>query len=163
MEVLKKKELKFMQYLAITPLEIPGLLETALTLPSFGYLEKIPQGYYYLNIDDAYIHQLFPFVQNKKIEKPDYFEKYTMGAHITVSYPEEKIINEEDLNKNYHFEITGAFSSVIDCKRYYALAVASNSLLQIRRKNHLPDQLNFKNHAIGLHITFAVEKLSNQC
>jgi len=149
------------QKLIITELNIPELLKTAMELPKTGYLEG-SSNYTYLKISDAYIHQLFPFVQNKKTSKPDYFNKYSMGAHITIIYPEEnRIIHLEELNKEHCFKVISAFSTIIGTKRYYALKVEAASLLQLRRKYLLPDNLAFKNHWIDFHITFAVSKIIN--
>lgn len=159
MKIKQKSDIKLvMKKLIITELNIPELLKTALELPNIGYLES-SSNYTYLKISDAYIHQLFPFVQNKKISKPNYFDKYSMGAHITIFYPEEnKILDSEELNEEHHFKVIGAFSTVISSKRYYALKVEAPSLLKLRRKYLLPDKLAFKDHWIDFHITFAVNK-----
>lgn len=137
-------------------LDIPEISKIALELPPIGYLET-SSNYAYLKISDAYIHQLFPFIQGKKTRKPNYFDKYSMGAHITVIYPQEnRALHLEELNQEHHFKVIDAFSTVISQKRYYALKVEAPSLLEIRRKYLLPDKLNFKNHWIDFHITFAV-------
>lgn len=143
----------------ITELNAPELLKTALALPHTGYL-KASSHYTYLKISDAYIHQLFPFIEDKKISKPDYFDKYSMGAHITVIYPEEdKTIHSQELNQEHHFRVINAFSTVIGAKRYYALKVEPPTLLELRRKHSLPGKLAFKKHWIDFHITFAVSSI----
>ncbi len=149
-----------MQTLKITQLNIPEILKTALALPKTGYLEA-SSGYTYLNIDNDYIYKLYEILihntQNTEIKKPPYFDKYSMGAHITVIYPEEKILaNAEDIGQKHNFKITGIFSAIANVKKYYALKIEAPTLLQLRREYHLPDKLNFKNHWIDFHITFGI-------
>jgi len=150
-----------MKELIITPLDFPEILKTALDIQSSGYLEQSFH-YFYLKIDDDYIHRLFPLFQDKMITKPDYFNRYTMGAHITIVYPEEnKLINEQELGKEHHFKIKEIFSTVIGLKRYYALLVEAPTLLQLRKKYGLSSQLLFKNHWIDFHITFGVCQITS--
>ena len=149
-----------MQTLETTPLNIPEILKTALELPNTGYLD-ISSSYIYLKISDDFIHKLYilliQITQNKKIKKPNYFDKYSMGAHITVIYPEEKILaNSEDIGQKHNFKIIGIFSAIVNLKKYYVLKIEAPTLLQLRRKYTLPDKLNFKNHGIDFHITFGV-------
>lgn len=149
-----------MQELKITPLNIPQILKAALELPNVGYLE-VSENYTYLNINNNYIHKLYLLliqnIHNKEIKKPNYFNKYSMGAHITVIYPEEKIVvHSEEIGQKHNFKITGIFSAIVNSKRYYALQIKSPTLLQLRRKYNLADKLNFKNHGIDFHITFGV-------
>ena len=115
---------------------------------------------FYLDIDDAYIHQLFPLIRNDDIKKPEYFGEKSAGAHITVAYPEEgKKINEQDLAQKHNFIIKKFVAAEIDQKKYYVLLVESSSLLQLRKKYNLPDLLSFKGYSIGFHITIGVKTL----
>lgn len=115
---------------------------------------------FYLDIDDAYIHQLFPFLKDDHIKKPDYFGEKSAGAHITIIYPEEdKKINKEDLVQEHSFLVKNIVTAEIGQKKYYVLLVESPSLLQLRRKYKLPDLLCFKGYAIDFHITIGVKVL----
>jgi hypothetical protein len=115
---------------------------------------------FYLNIDDAYIHQLFPFIKDDDIKKPAYFSEKMSGAHVTIAYPEEyNEIDEEDLFQEHDFLIKRFVTAEIAQKKYYVLLVESSSLLQLRKKYSLPNLLSFKGYSIGFHITIAVKSL----
>lgn len=158
-------------------LNLPELINTASHLPLRGILAISANNLVYLDIDDAYIHQLFPLLQkqpvlqNQQIKKPDYFGETSAGAHITVIYPEEYQrknknqnkngkenikIHKKELNQTHHFVINEIVTAEIGLKTYYVLLIESPSLLQLRRKYNLPDQLCFKGYAIGLHITIGI-------
>ena len=138
-------------------LNIPKLMSAALGLQSVGKIAVSDNNLIYLDIDDEYIHRLFPLLQNKEIKKPDYFGDRSAGAHITVIYPEEnKIINNEDLNQEHDFIIEDVVAAEIGLKTYYILLVESRSLLQLRTKYNLPELLQFKGYSIGFHITVGV-------
>lgn len=141
----------------IEKLTIPKLINAASHLATCGELAVSNNKLVYLDIDDAYIHQLFPLLPKQHIKKPDYFGKQLAGAHITVIYPEEnKLIDEKELGQEHNFLIKNIISAQINHKTYYALLVESPSLLQIRRKQNLSDLLCFKGYAIGFHITIGV-------
>lgn len=58
-------------------------------LPQQGVLKKAG-GFVYVDLDDAYIHKLAPFIEQEGFEEPPYFGKPGLvGAHITVIYPTE--------------------------------------------------------------------------
>jgi len=133
------------------------LINAASHLPSNGKLAVSDNNLVYLDIDDAYIHQLFPLLQNLQIKKPNYFGKKSAGAHITVIYPEEnKKINEDDLNQEHHFIVKEMVTAEIGLKTYYVILVDCPSLLKLRRRYGLSDKLCFKGYSIGFHITIGV-------
>jgi len=137
-------------------LDNPALIKLAAKLPTIGTLAITNQHLVYLDIVDDYIHQLFPLLENKNnlIVKPDYFNKYLIGAHISVIYPEEnKLINPIELGKQHKFKIKNLITMEINSKVYYALRVESHSLLELRRKYKLPDKLNFRGIRVEFHIT----------
>lgn len=139
-------------------------LTTALNvLPMAGRLKLLGGNYLYLDVSDEYIHTLFPrlaAVISAPISMPDYFtaEKNNIGAHVSVIYPEEKVMqhNVDHTDKDYSFEVCGLFSQKIHHKIYYALHIQAPELLNIRQQYHLPDQLNFRGYNIGFHMTLAV-------
>lgn len=58
-------------------------------LPLSGHLE-CSAGFVYVDVDDQYIHELAPLIQEEGFEEPPYFENAeSVGAHITVIYPGE--------------------------------------------------------------------------
>lgn len=141
----------------IKKLDLPKLLNTALLLEPIGKLALSPNKLLYLDIDDAYVHQLFPLLNSTAIQKPNYFGKGSTGAHISVIYPEERaFLFKEELNKEHQFKIKEAVIAEIGLKKYYVLIVQSPSLLEIRRRHGLSDLLDFKGYAIDLHITLGV-------
>lgn len=122
-----------------------------------GYLSITAENLVYLDINDDYIHQLFPLLQNNLITKPDYFGENLIGAHISVIYPEEnKLVREECLNKKHYFNIKDLYVATLNCKKYYVITVASHTLLQLREKYGLPEMLCFKGHMIEFHITIGI-------
>lgn len=153
-----------MKAVILTPLDIPDLIECANTLSRQGQLAISTQRYSYLDIADDYIHQLFPILEkhchNLDIKKPDYFKKYTMGAHITVIYPEEKrVLTQQELGQTHAFQIKGLFSGILGKREYYVLTVDAPSLRRLRYNHVLPDMLLFKEHLIDFHITLAVRDI----
>ena len=134
--------------------DIPHIIKTVRQLSTSGKLAVSSNRLIYLDIDDNYIHQAFPLLQNKAINKPNYFGEKSAGAHVSVIYPEEKqMIDKSDLNKEHEFIIKNLVAAEIGHKIYYAILVESPSLLQLRRKYGLPNLLNFKGYLIGFHIT----------
>ncbi len=141
----------------ITKLNAPVILNTASHLKQKGQLASSKNNLVYLDIDDAYIHQLFPLLQDHQIKIPDYFGEESVGAHITAIYPEEgKRISKHDLGMEYDFSIKAVVIAEIGKKNYYVLLAESSSLLQLRRKYNLPDLLYFKGYWVGFHITIGV-------
>jgi len=143
---------------SIKKLNIPAITNAASRLKSRGNTKLSDNNLFYLNINDAYIHQLFPLLKDEEIKKPDYFGENLAGAHITIAYPEEgKKINKNDLAQEYNFLIKDVVTAEIGQKIYYVLLVESPSLLQLRKKYNLPDLLCFKGYSIGFHITIGVK------
>ncbi|WP_298626127.1 hypothetical protein [uncultured Legionella sp.] len=142
---------------SMVKLNNPELLRSASCLDAFGRLALSASKLIYLDIDDAYIHHLFPLLNNTEIKKPDYFKEGSVGAHITVAYPEEQsIFDKKDYGKEYHFKVKELVVADINLKKYYVLLVESPMLRQLRTKHGLPEQLNFKQHLIDFHITIGV-------
>lgn len=142
----------------ITKLNAPAIINAASHLKQRGQLANSKNNLVYLDIDDAYIHKLFPLLQEHQIKMPDYFSEESAGAHITAIYPEEgKRINKDDLGIEHDFSIKSVVIAEIGKKNYYVLLAESPSLLQLRRKYNLPDLLCFKGYSVGFHITIGVK------
>src|SRR5204863_9356889 len=74
-----------------------GLWEKGNTLITANHL-------FCLNVHDDYIHQVFPLLKNESVKKPNYFGQQSIGAHITIIYPEEsKTIDRNDLEQEHDF------------------------------------------------------------
>lgn len=138
----------------ITRIDNPAILRLAEQLPKTGKLEISANQLTYLNVLDEYIHELYPLLEDKTIQKPAYFGKGKVGAHISVIYPEEAIIaNFTEHGRLYDFTIRDLVVAKIGMRNYYVLLVESPELQLIRHKYQLPAQLNFKGYAINFHIT----------
>jgi hypothetical protein len=143
--------------LSMKQLSVPKLFDTVTHLSGKGHLKMNAFGLTYLDIDDNYIHQIFPLIPDMSAMKPEYFGENLVGAHISVIYPEEEICSyKADLNKEHYFTIIGLFSATIENKKYYFLKVKAPTLVSLRRRHGLSDKLSFKNYWIDLHITVGV-------
>jgi hypothetical protein len=141
----------------IQKLSSQKIITTAKKFSLSGKLTISQNKLVYLDIDDAYIHSLFPLLANPLINKPQYFNVGGGGAHISVIYPEEnKIINKTDLSQQHDFVIKELVTAEIGLKTYYVILVDAPSLLLLRRKYNLTDMLCFKGYAINFHITLGV-------
>ena len=146
-----------MRTLPVSQLNRPELEQVAATLKASGRLAESFGGLAYLDIDDAYIHQLFPLLKEPQAQKPDYFGAGSIGAHITVTYPEEGVfIRKEDLGREYAFKTTVVSTAELGLKKYYVLQVESPALLALRQHYGLPDKLQFANQWVDFHITIGV-------
>lgn len=144
--------------LLYVPLEIKNLHAVLKPLPHFGQV-VLSNSYTFLNIDDRFIHDVFPLLAEFELQKPNYFDvnRYSMGAHITIFYPEEEVIvNESEIGTVHHFTIKELAMTELLGKKYYILKVDSPSLIALRKRYGLGKRLFFKNHFIDLHITIAV-------
>lgn len=148
-----------MQQPEIKFLNNPSLLQKAQELPTVGYLVKTADGLLALKIDDTYIHQLYPLLQDASISKPFYFGEQGIGAHISVIYPAEiSNLNEAMLGQMHTFAIKEALIAKIINKNYYILTVNAPTLLAIRTQAGLAEKLVFKQYWIDFHITIGVKE-----
>lgn len=146
-----------MKILPTKLLDNPKLFNRALEITPVGYLFTSNENLTYLDVDDEYIHQLFPLLKNKQFKKPNYFGGELIGAHISAIYPEENTrVNKEDLGQRHEFKVKGIFTARLELKKYYVLIIESSSLLELRRKYGLSDMPFFKGYFVDFHITIAV-------
>ena len=121
-------------------------------LPQKGDLKEGSDGYVYLKVDDNYINQLFPMLNEPEYIKPPFFRRPdSPGAHISVFYVDERRRTGPiaEIGKTYNFKIS-TFSFVPPkTKEYAVLEVLSPELEQLRMKYNLSPLL--KNHEF--HIT----------
>ena len=138
-------------------LTIPEFTAVVRLLPLSGILKVSSNNFVYLDVDDRYIHQLFPLLHATNAKMPDYFGENGVGAHITVVYPEEdRKIRKNDIGQLHHFQIKDFLAIDIGEKKYYAVFIEASSLVQLRKKYLLPDLLNFKGCSVGFHVTVGV-------
>jgi hypothetical protein len=107
-----------------------------------------------------FIEPTFSLLNYFEVQKPDYFNanRYSMGAHITIFYPEENItLKKADLNIVHYFTVKELAITELHEKHYYLLTVDAPSLIELRAHYGLGEKLFFKNHLIDLHITIAIK------
>lgn len=149
-----------MKLLPFTKLNHPKIIKLASTFPRVGYLEVSADNLAYLDVEDTYVHELFPLLKLKGVYKPDYFGTNPIGAHISVIYPEENIVlREEDLHQEHFFKIIGNYTAEHNSKKYFVLGIESPTLSLLRHKYGLSDKPCFKNHGVDFHITYAISYL----
>lgn len=123
-------------------------------LPQEGVLVRNPDGFTYIKVDDAYIHDLFPMLNLKEegYTEPPYFRSpEAPGAHISVFYVDEKILPEE-LGRTFPFELNDIV--IVKPKKdtsYAVLQVTSPELEALRVKYGLSPKL----HGHEYHISIA--------
>ncbi|AMQ27062.1 TPA: hypothetical protein ACK8Z3_002482 [Legionella pneumophila] len=143
---------------SILQLNNPALLNKAMQLKSTGKVAISQNQLTYLKIHDEWIHELFPLLQNEQIRKPDYFGNESIGAHISIIYPEENTtINPKELDQEHRFKIKNIIKANLELKKYYAIIVEASSLVRLRKAYGLPENLYFKGYSIHFHITVGVE------
>ena len=55
----------------------------------FGVLKQDDSGFVYISVSNNIIHGLFPLIDDEDVEKPPYFGKGEIGAHISAISDEE--------------------------------------------------------------------------
>ena len=135
-----------------------ALLNQTMKLDKTGKIAVSKNQLTYLKIQDAGVPDLFPYLQTHEANKPNYFGEESVGAHISVIYPEENtVIGKDELDKEHHFEVKNIVNAALGLKNYLALMVESPSLMKLRKKYGLTESLNFKGYSIGFHITVGVK------
>lgn len=148
-----------MNILHLKKIDLPKLMHKAVQLEPVGFMARSAENLTYLDIDDDYIHALFPLLTDKQARVPDYFSENLIGAHISVIYPEENtIIMPNDLEKAHRFSIKGVYTAELELelKMYYFLLIESPSLVALRKKYGLASRPCFKSHLVEFHITVGV-------
>jgi hypothetical protein len=132
---------------------------------------KSAGGLLYLDVDNAYIHELIPFLSDHGFEAPGYFgHPDLIGAHITVIYPHEveagDLTNIEEYGSTIHFTIVG--TNVVRPARWrgveeaYLLTIDAPELDQLRKKYGLPPSLYLFHITLGIR-TEASNKARISC
>ncbi len=118
-----------------------------------GQLLVKSDGFAYLKVDDAYIHDLFPMLGLEKdgFNKPPYFRsKEAPGAHISVFYKDEHI-KAAEVGQYFRFELKQIVIVKADKDTSYAvLQVVSPELERLREKYGLSPKLHGHEYHISL-------------
>jgi hypothetical protein len=130
-------------------------------LPHEGIVKK-SAGFVYVDLDDAYIHSLIPFIQKEGFIEPPYFSNPdSVGAHISIIYPDEMeqygLSEIPECGQIIHFD-------PVECKvvhpprwkeidEVYFIVVDAPQLDAIRARYGLPKR------EFAYHITIGVKPL----
>ncbi len=130
-------------------------------LPKEGTLIVKSDGFGYIDVDDDYIHQLFPLLglEEEGFIKPPYFRTpEPIGAHISVFYVAENIIPEE-INESFSFELERivVVKPTAD-KSYVILEVKAPELEKLREKYGLSPKVFGQEYHISLAVKKEIEK-----
>ncbi|MBS0629421.1 MAG: hypothetical protein JSS30_04250 [Verrucomicrobia bacterium] len=135
--------------------EIINYIENHLQLS--GVLKKSGT-FVYVDVDDAYIHQLIPFIEHEGFEEPPYFDKpYSAGAHISVIYSDENFSAEEIEEYGQEISFTLKECQIVhppkwaEIEKVYFIVVEAPELDQLREKYGLTKR------EYPFHITIGVK------
>lgn len=123
-----------------------------------GTLGEAENGFVYLHIDDAFIHDLIKFIEPDGFIEPPYFGKPGLiGAHISVFYADEPRTGLiEEIGQTFSF--SPAQCKIIqppnwpEVEGVYIIEVDSPELDAIRQKYGLGPR------ELGFHITIGIKK-----
>lgn len=127
-------------------------------LPQEGKLVVKSDGFGYLKVDDAYIHELFPLmgIAADGYKEPPYFRSEdSPGAHISLFYVDEEV-NPEEAGQTFPFELVDIV--VVHPSKYNSYVifeVKSPALEDLREKYGLERKL----HGHEFHISLAKKVL----
>ena len=140
----------------LTELSSKSVLKIVKALDTEGIIQQRGD-YCYLKIDDNFIHLVQPaLAEYGDVTKPAYFNPPDdVGAHITVIYPEEGIV-QTNAGQKHTFSICGLIKAKYGSQEYFALSVSSPSLATFRQTYHLAPKPTFKGQEIMFHITVGI-------
>ena len=135
------------------------VMQAAENLPRQGMLERGPDGYVYLKVDDAYVNNLFLLLKRAGLRKPSNFNSRSspIKAHISVMYKNEgnSVGSIAELGQSFSFSPTKIVEVKSNGKEYVILQVEAPELEALRKKYGLEEKL------LGheFHITLAQKRL----
>ncbi len=127
-----------------------------------GKLKLDERGFFYIDLNNDYIYEMFELLECEGAELPPYFAPQKgFGAHISAALCSEVFDREEALqhvDKEITFSITGCYYVKPEqwegVKRVWFFTVEAPELLSIRESLGLEEKI--MGHEF--HITFAIEK-----
>lgn len=132
-------------------------------LPEYGQLKQDDLGFVYVDVDDAYINKLIPFLSDEGFEKPSYFGPGFHGAHISVIYVDEAFQHHvgeiAEIGSTIYFKIRGC--KIVEPPQrpgefYYVLIVDAPNLNRLRKKYGL------RKSKYDFHITIGKKQLAEE-
>jgi hypothetical protein len=141
----------------------PQVLETVVQFEQKGILKQKANGYLYVEVSRDFIAKALPLIDAKgKIVPPSHYtSKKGIGAHISVMYENEQILNEiweiKELGQEFTFTVmelrTVKLNKDNKVKKLWLLAVSAPELERLRESYGLPSRI--KDH--DFHITIGTQ------
>lgn len=141
----------------------PAVIEQAVLIQAKGVLKQKPNGYLYLEVSRDFIADTLPLLDapGKLVPPRHYTSKKGIGAHISVAYENELILNEiwniDELGQEFTFDLielrTVKLNKDNKIKKLWLLAVSAPDLERLREIYGLPSLL--KGH--DFHITICTQ------
>lgn len=141
----------------------PQVYEKVVQLEQKGILKQKDNGYLYVEVTNDFISEALPLIdaQGKIVPPRHYTSKKGIGAHISVMYENEQILNEiweiKELGQEFTFTVmelrTVKLNKDNKMKKLWLLAVAAPELEKLRESYGLSSKL--KNH--DFHITIGTQ------
>lgn len=141
----------------------PQVIEQVVQFEQKGTLKQKDNGYLYVEVSNDFIAKVLPLIeaQGKIVPPRHYTSKHGIGAHISVMYENEQILNEiweiDELGQEFAFTVmelrTVKLTKDHKTKKLWFLAVAAPELEKLRESYGLPSRL--KGH--DFHITLGMQ------
>ncbi len=138
----------------------PQVIEQVLQFEQKGILKQKANGYLYLDVSNDYIKFALPLIEaaGKLIPPSHYTSKKGIGAHISVIYENEQILNEiweiAELGQEYSFTVkelrTVKLNKNNQIKKLWLLAVDAPDLERLRESYGLRSKLQGHDFHISL-------------
>jgi len=141
----------------------PQVIEKVVQFEQKGILKQKDNGYLYVEVSRDFIAEALPLIeaQGKLVPPRHYTSKKGIGAHISVMYENEQIMNEiweiKELGQEFTFTVmelrTVKLNTDNKMKKLWLLAVAAPELEKLRESYGLSSML--KGH--DFHITIGTQ------
>ncbi len=141
----------------------PQVIETVVQFQQKGILKQKDNGYLYVEVSKDFIAEALPLIeaQGKIVPPRHYTSKKGIGAHISVMYENEQILNEiweiKELGQEFTFTVmelrTVKLNKDNKVKKLWLLAVTAPELEKLRESYGLSSKL--KGH--DFHITIGTQ------
>ncbi len=141
----------------------PHVIEKVIQFEQKGILKQKDNGYLYIEVANDFIAEALPLIDapGRIVPPRHYTSKKGIGAHISVMYENEQILNEiweiKELGQEFTFTVielrTIKLNKDNKVKKLWLLAVVAPELEQLRESYGLPSKL--KGH--DFHITIGTQ------
>jgi hypothetical protein len=141
----------------------PQVIEKVIQFEQKGILKQKDNGYLYVEVSKDFIAQVLPLIEvpGRIVPPRHYTSKKGIGAHISVMYENERIMNEiweiKELGQEFSFKIkelrTVKLTKDNQVKKLWLIAVEAPELERLRESYGLSSKL--KGH--DFHITIGTQ------